>query len=135
MAEYTGKDLVINWFPSAGGTIALSGDYRALSYKPVVGLVKATAGSDTFESYLATVKDTTLEYTGVMQTAGTALEDALAEGTFGTLIIGPEGTASGKRKYTVPAFSMGGNFRWQYADTVEISCTFQGSGSRTNGTY
>ncbi len=134
MAEYTGANLSVNWI-CAAGTIALSGDYRSLSYKPTIGKVAATAGSDAFESYLMTTKDTVIDYSGVMQSAGTALEDALVEGTFGTLIVGPEGTATGKRKYTIPAFSMGGNFNWQYKDTVEISCQFQGSGTRTNGTF
>ena len=139
MAEYTGKDLIVSWASLVGGTVIittdLSGDYRALSYKPSVGKVAATAGSDVFEAYLMTTKDTVIEYTGVMQTGGTALEDALASGVFGTLTVGPEGTATGKRKYTIPAFAMGGNFNYQYKNEVEISCQFQGSGTRTNGTY
>jgi hypothetical protein len=134
MAEFTGQNCNISWV-HAGGTIDLSGDYRAISYKPTVGKVSATAGSDAFESYLMTIKDTVLDYTGVMQTGGTALEDALTEGTFGTLIVGPEGTATGKRKYTIPAYSMGGNFNFQYKNEVEIACQFQGSGTRTNGTF
>jgi len=131
MAEITGKDLVINWFPSSGGTIALSGDFRTVSYTPSGKLANATAGSDAFESYIGTVKDTKVSYKGVMQSAGTALEDALESNTFGTLIIQPEGTASGKRKYTIPAFAGGANISWPYADTVEISCDFQGSGTPT----
>lgn len=134
MSEYTGQNLVVNWIWT-GGTVDLSGDYRALSYKPTIGKVTATAGSDAFESYLMTVKDTVLDYTGVMQTGGTALEDALAEGNFGTLIVGPEGTASGKRKYTIPSFAMGGNFNFQYKNEVEIACQFQGSGTRTRGVF
>lgn len=134
MAEYTGKNLSVNWVYT-GGTVDLSGDQRSLGYKPTIGKAKATAGSDPFESYLMTVKDTVLDYVGVMQTGGTAVEDALTEGTFGTLIVGPEGTAAGKRKYTIPSFAMGANFAFKYADTVEIACQFQGSGSRINGTY
>lgn len=134
MAEFTGKDLVVKWLYS-GGTIDLSGDYRSLGYKPSIGLVNSTAGSDLFESYLTTVKDTQVSLSAVMQAAGTATEDALVEGTFGTLNIGPEGTASGKRKYTIPAYAMGAQFDWKYNDTVELSCDFQGSGARTNGTW
>lgn len=133
MAEFTGKDLVIKWFPSAGGTIDLSGDFRTVSYTPTGKLANATAGSDTFESYLGSTKDTKVSYSGVMQTAGTALEDALLPNTFGTLILQPEGTVSAKRKYTIPAFAGGGNISWPYSDTVEISCDFQGSGTPTIG--
>ena len=134
MAKLTGKDLVINWLPSSGGTIALSGDFRTVSYTPSGKLANATAGSDEFESYLATTKDTKVSYKAVMQSAGTAVEDALEANTFGTLIIQPEGTVTGKRKYTIPSFAGGGNMSWPYADTVEISCDFQGSGTPTRGT-
>lgn len=134
MAEFTGQNLSVSWIYT-GGTVDLSGDYRQLNYKPTVGKVSATAGSDAFESYLMTTKDTVIDLTAVMQTGGTVTEDALAEGTFGTLIIGPEGTASGKRKYIVPAFAMGAAFNYQYKNEVELSCQFQGSGTRTNGTF
>jgi len=120
---------------NAAGTTSLTGDYRTVSWKPSIGTVKATAGSDTNESYLTIQKDATLDYTGVMQTAGTALEDALVEGTYGTLIFGPEGTATGKRKYTVPCYSLGPSFDWKYNDTVEINCSFQASGTFTRGVY
>lgn len=135
MAEFTGANLVINWFPSSGGTINLSGDMRSVAYQPSGKLANATAGSDAFESYLGTVKDTKVSYTGVMASAGTAMEDALLPNTFGTLIIGPEGTAAGKRKYTIPAFAGGAKFDWKFSDTVEVSCDFQGSGSPTLAVY
>ena len=96
-------------------------------------MANATAGSDAFESYIATVKDTQVSLTAVHQAAGTATEDALLEGTFGTLTIQPEGTATGKRKYTIPAFALGANFDWKYNDTVELKVEFQGSGTRTIG--
>ena len=133
MAEFTGKNLVVTWV-HPGGTIDLSGDYRTLSYKPSIGMVNATAGSDAFESYLATVKDTSISLTAVQQSAGTATEDALIEGTLGTLTIQPEGTATGKRKYTIPAYALGANFDWKYNDTVELKVEFQGSGTRIIGT-
>lgn len=138
MAEFTGKNLSVTWAYLAGTattTVDLSGDFRSLSYKPTIGKTTGTAGSDAFESYLMTVKDTVLDYTGVMQVGGTAVEDALTEGTFGTLTVGPEGTASGKRKYTVPAFAMGASLNYLYNKEVEIACQFQGSGTRTNGSF
>lgn len=131
--ELTGKDLLIKWVVTSG-TIDLSGDFRTVNYTPAVKLANATAGADAFEAYLAATKDTRVSYSGVMQTAGTALEDALDAGTFGTLLIQPEGTATGKRKYTIPAFSQGGVISWPYADTVVITCDFQGSGTPTRAT-
>lgn len=130
--EFTGKNLLVKWIHT-GGTVDLSGDFRTVSLTPSIGYANATAGSDASEVYLATVKDVKVSYSGVNPSAGTATEDALVEGTFGTLTIQPQGTATGKRKYTVPAFSSGANVTFPYNDTCEITCEFQGSGGFTRG--
>jgi hypothetical protein len=135
MAEFTGSALYVQWNAGANGTIDISGDFRTVSWNPSVGLVETTAGSDPFKSYLSTVKDTTVSYGGVFQTAGTANENALREGQYGTLTIGPEGTAATKRKYTLPAYSQGAKFSFPYSDVVEMSVDFQGSGTATYGTF
>ena len=133
MAEFSGSALVVKWVTTAG-TVDLSGDYRTLNLDPSINMIEATAGSDTDKVYLPSVKDKKVSYTGVFQSAGTATEDALVEGTYGTLTIQPEGTATGKRKYTIPAYAQGGKFNWKYNDIVEINCDFQGSGAMTRGT-
>jgi hypothetical protein len=97
MAEHTGSALYCQWVYS-GGTLVLNTDYRTLDTSPTIGLVKASAGSDTDESYLTTLKDGKYTWKGVSQTGGTALENALVEGTAGTLTFGREGTATGKPK-------------------------------------
>lgn len=135
MAEFTGQNLYVQWNAGSAGTIDLSGDYRTVSWNPSIGMVDATAGSDPFKSYLATQKDTTVSYGGVFQTAGTGTENALLTGQYGTLTIGPEGTAAGKRKYTLPAYSQGGKFNFSYSDVVELACDFQGNGTATYGTF
>ena len=129
MSDYTGKDLYITWVHS-GGTVVLSTDFRSVTTNPTVGLVNVTAGGDTDATYLATVKDATIEYSGLHQSGGTVLKAALAEGTNGTLNISPEGTASGKPKEAYPAISMGAKMSYPYSDAVEISCTFQKNGAR-----
>lgn len=135
MAEFTGSALYVQWNAGAAGTIDLSGDYRTVSWNPSIGMVDSTAGSDPFKSYLTTQKDTTVSYSGVFQTAGTATQNALLAGQYGTLTIGPEGTAATKVKHTLPAFSQGGKFNWAFADVVEIACDFQGNGTATYGTF
>jgi hypothetical protein len=134
MPEYTGSALYAA-FVNAGGTLVLSTDYRSLSDDPTIGLVKASAGSDTDETYLTTLKDSKYSWRGVAQTAGTVLVTQLIEGTQGTLIIGREGTASGKPKETVPVISMGGKFNYQYDNIVEITCDFQKNGARAFSAY
>ena len=135
MAEFTGQNLYVDWAYS-GTTYVLSGDYRSVSWNPSIGMVESTAGSDPFKSYLTNVKDTTADVTCVMQAGSVAIENAMREGNVGTLTVGPEGTAAGKRKYTLPgAISQGAKFNWVYTDVVELACSFQGSGTATYGTY
>jgi len=134
MAEYTGNAMYMT-FISAAGTTVLSADYRTLSTAPVIGLVQAAAGNDVDQTYLTTLKDGKYSWKGVGQTGGTVLESALLEGTAGTLVIGREGTASGKPKETCPVISMGAQFNFPFDNIVEISCDFQKSGARVLATY
>lgn len=134
MAEYTGAGLYVQWVGSVS-TVTLQGDFRSFSIKPTIGLAKATAGADADEVYLKTVKDAQMSWAGVAQTGGTVLEDALAEGVEGTLIVGPEGTATGKRKWTIPAIALGASFNIPYAEVVEIACDFQKSGAMVRGVW
>jgi hypothetical protein len=132
MAEYTGRDIVFQWVHS-GGTVSMQADFRTVSLSPTIDFADATAGSDARRKRIATIKDATVSYSGLAQTGGTALEDALVEGTQGTIIFQPEGTASGKRKYTIGAFSQGGKFNLPYADVVELNVEFLGNGDYTLG--
>jgi hypothetical protein len=134
MTEHTGKDLVVS-FIHAGGTLVLNTDYRTLGVSPTIGLVKASAGADADETYLTTLKDGKYSYKGLSQVGGTVLENALVEGTKGTLIIGREGTVAGSPKETVPVISMGGQYNYPYDNVIEISCDFQKNGARTLATY
>lgn len=134
MAEFTGQNMVLQWIYT-GGTATISGDYRKFDFPPARDLVESSAGSDTGRTDIATLWNYTCALTAVMQTGGTVLEDALVSGTNGTIICGPEGTASGKRKYTIPAMSLGANFNFQYDQVVELNCSFKSQGAPTYGAY
>ena len=134
MPEYTGKDLRLDWI-HAGGTITLSGDYRTLSESKEMALVDASAGADTDRTYLTTLKDGTLEFSALHQTGGSVLKAALEPGTFGTLIVGPEGTAAGKPKESIPAIVSNRTVQYPYDDVIEISATFQRNGSSAGTVY
>ena len=135
MPEFiAGPTMVLSWIWS-GGTTSLAGDYRTCSWNPSVDYVDSSAGSDTYKGRLTALKDATAAVTLVAQTAGTALNAALAPGAAGTLIIAPEGTASGKRKITFPCYSDGATYEHPYADIVAISVGFTGNGAHTDGAY
>jgi hypothetical protein len=135
MAEFlAGPTLVLQWIYS-GGTISLAGDARTCTWTPIVGYVDSSAGSDAYIGRLTALKDATAAVTMVAQTAGTQINAALNPATAGTLIIGPEGTATNKRKITFPCFADGASYDYPYADIALISCGFTGNGTHTDGVY
>jgi len=134
MSGYTGKDTSISWIYS-GGTIQVDLKYRSVNYNPDISLLDQSGGADTHKSYIAGQKDGTFSFTGVAQSGGTVLMTALARGTGGTIIYGPEGTAAGKPKTTIPAISKGARLNVQYDVLTEISCELQQNGSETDGAF
>lgn len=133
--RFSGSALLIQWV-HPGGTITLSGNQRTFTYSPTINNIDATAGNDEY----------TLRVNGVKDWGGNvsllppgdeyiAIENALVQGTFGTLIVGPQGTASGLRKYTLPAKSNGANVSFPYNDIVEMSNDFEACGTPTLATY
>ena len=134
MAEFTGTNLLLSWIWS-GGTVTLGGDYRTVSWNPTVAYADISAGNDTHVGRLTTLKDATAAVTLVDSSPGTATYAALGAGVAGTLIISPEGTASGKRKITFPCFSDGAVPSYTYNDTTTISVNFTGNGAYTDGAY
>ena len=131
MPDYTGKNLVMS-FIHPSGTITMNTDYRTVNTTETVGLADFTAGADTDRSYGATVKDGSLSYAGLHQAVGTAFKQALEAGNVGTVILSPEGTASGKPKETYPVISQGAKMNYPYDNVVEVSCDFQKNGARVD---
>lgn len=126
-----GENMYISWASNAG-TVTLQGDYKTFSYTPSIDLLDQSAGADTNKTYVNGLKDGQGAIMVNMQTAGTAVTNALVEGASGTLTVGPEGTASGKQKIVYPAISQGASYNWPYENLVEVSCNFQQNGARSD---
>lgn len=130
MAEYTGTALYMTF-----GATVLSSDYRNLDASEEVGLVDASAGSDTNRTYLATLKDGKATIELVAQTGGTVLWDALKPGTSDTLTWAPEGTATGKQKHAVPAIIQSRKRTYPYDDIVVMTFDLQMNGAVVDSIY
>jgi hypothetical protein len=130
MAEIVGKNLYIEF----GGT-DLSSDFRTVTNNEETGLVDASAGSDAARTYIATLKDGTLDYSMVAQADGTATWDAVAPATAGTLIWGEEGTAAGNARHTVDALVASRSKDIPYDDLVIYNVSFQFNGAITDDVY
>lgn len=129
-----GQTMVLQWIYS-GGTISLAGEERSVAWTPSIETVDTTAGADTVRTYLGTFKSATASVSMVDQTNAAGTATALDAGVRGTLIIGPEGTATGKRKITFPSMSQGAKYTFPYDGIAEISCDFIATGSYTDSTY
>lgn len=120
-----GIDLYVSF---AGQSIVA--DYREFTVERTIDTVDKTAGNETSKSYIPTLKDGTASLTYCYAgSAGTAISNLFKVGTEGTLLWGPEGTATGKPK--------GGNYGivtshskpQVHADLIMRTVTWQFSGS------
>jgi hypothetical protein len=133
--EYiSGSTMVLQWIYS-GGTISFAGDARSVAWNPSIEMVDATAGADTVRKRLTTFKDASASIGLVDQTNAAGTASALDAGVSGTLIVGPEGSATGKRKITFPSFSQGAKYSWPFDNVAEITCDFMANGAYTDSVY
>ena len=142
MAEFYGKDLQFQWVGTAG-TLDMSEYQRGVSFSPSVQIDDATTGAATYKTKAVGVKDFTVTYKGLAQagvgtaygTAATTLENTLRSGESGTVYFGPEGTATGMRKYTLPVISQGLQQNLVYDALTELNISFDGNGTVVYGAY
>lgn len=131
MAEFTGAALYV-----ALGGVVLSTDYREWEDEAEMGLVDASAGADTNVTYLETLLDGKATLKGLVQSgAANAVLAAMAPGSNGTLMWGPEGSSGGSQKYSVNAIVKSLKKKVPYKDVVEFETEFQFSGAITPGTF
>ena len=137
MTEFYGANLDFQWIGTAG-TLSLSEFQRGASFAPSGKIDVVTTGNATYETRMVGVKDFTASFKGLWQggTAGTAtttMENTLRFGEVGTVILSPEGTAGGMRKYTLPVISQGPQVNLQYDAVTEINISFVGNGTALYG--
>ncbi len=130
----SGPDMVMKWTYTLGtvpGTIVLDNDYRTCTINTSADDIDATAGHDTNKHKLIGFSDASVDIDLVAQQGGTALLAATKAGQDGTLTIYPEGTATGKPSYTVPAFAKGPKVDYPYNDIAKITLSFEANGDIT----
>lgn len=134
MAEYAGSAAVLQWvYPS--GTVNLHADMRTFDWTPTLNFIDATAGQDTYENLLPSYGvggDFSCEL--LAQSDGTTLAAALDRSTKGSVLYYPEGTASGKLKYTIPAYSQGPQWSSPFDDVTTVTSNWRQYAAETRGT-
>lgn len=135
MTAFSGSAMYLAWVWTSG-TVTLHGDFRQFDWTPTLSLIDSTAGSDTFREYIGGIGEGgDISLSTVLQTGSTALITALARGNAGTILYGPEGTATGKPKSTIPAISKGPAYSQPYDDIVEFKVSWQQSAAETQATW
>lgn len=130
MAKMTGKDLYVAF---NGATLAGVGKVVSRSFDPQyqIDTVDSSAGDQTSKTYLTALKDGTatmsLVYEGSQNYMG-----SLVVGTYGSLVWGAEGTATGKPKGAVMAYVTSANKAIPYNDIVTLEVSWQFSGNLIN---
>jgi hypothetical protein len=127
MAKLTGKNL----FVSFGGT-TLSSSQRSFDTTFEQEQADVTAGADDFRNFSNTVKMVEAETEIVVQehaSGGSALFAALTLGGQGTLLWGPEGTATGKPKFGFYATLTERSQQLAYDDAYILTCKFTMAGT------
>ena len=134
MARLAGKNTSLTF--GAGSPTDLAADFQSWEVSDEMGLAELTAGDDAAASYAATYTKGKGTWKALYdQTAGTVIWAAVANGTSGTLTWGPEGSASGKPKFTVPAIVGSRSMTFPFAEAIEITAEFQFTAAVTPGTF
>ena len=124
----TGKNLWVGWIDGSG-TATLTGDQTAFSPDIDQQTIDMSAGSDAMRAYRGSLKDfsATLELFNA-GSAGTAMLRRVKEGSEGTLLWAPEGTAAGKAKWGIPAIVAKVGLKYPFDDAAKISIEFKPQG-------
>ena len=128
MAVFSGKGLVVKF-----GSDTLT-HVRSASVTSAINMVDITAAADTFRGQITTV--TSFEATVEMLYDDTTdlFDTELAPGASQTLIVNPEGIASGAIKISGTAFVTSVQFSSPYDGLVVASVSLSGNSALTIGT-
>lgn len=128
MAVFSGKNLVVKF-----GSDTLT-HVRSASVTSAINTVEITAAADTFRGILTTVTSFEASVEMLYDDTTDLFDTELAMGASATLIVNPEGTASGAIKLSGTAIVSGVEFSVPYDGLVVASVSWTGNSALTIGT-
>lgn len=125
MAHNVGKALYVEF-----QGVDISADFRTFSASGKLATADTTAGADDDETFLPTTKDFNFDYGGIWEnsSAGTTILGVLRLGQNGTLIYGPDGSASGSLKWECEAYVIVEDYTFDSKKESEIKRQFKRNG-------
>jgi len=136
MAFTHGKDSVFKLDNSGGSLTDISAYINSVDFPETADVAETSVLGASSKSYIVGLKDSTIAIAG--------LWDATVDGILGAVVgqsatlsfeYSPEGTASGKIKYTGEAILTSYSQSSPVGDVVSYSADFQVSGNVTRGTH
>ena len=130
MAKYTGKDMAVKF-----GTVSVAGQGRQLEISQSADEIDVTTYGSGDKEFITGL----VERSGTLEilddSASSEVRGAFAPGSANSPTWYPQGTASGKPKFSVgTAVVTGADNSFPYDDAVVISVTMRLSGAVTEGT-
>ena len=128
MAVFVGKGLVVKF-----GSDTLT-HVRSASATSTMGTVDITAAADTYSQNAVTIENFEASVDMLADDTTELFDSELKVGTSGTLIINPEGVASGAIKLSGTAIVTSFQYSAPYDGVVAVSVNFLGNSAFTVGT-
>lgn len=133
MSRYRGSALIVQ-FINPAGTAQIQGPYTTFDDTRDVDLVDVSAGNDQDYEYILGLhkRTATLKFfddTTQSATNGTALAAQFEDGTFGTVLYGPQGTAANLPKFGFPAFVKQMKYTMPFKNAFDLEVQFEKSGA------
>lgn len=109
---------------------------RSVNFPRPIDMAETTAFGSTVKTFVPGIPNATFDVQGMFDaTYDGYLAGLLGFTTASTFIYGPEGSTSGRIKYTGSCYLMSYNVSGSVSDMVSFSATFQISGAITRTTF
>ncbi len=136
MAFVHGKDSTFKLDNASGSLTDISAYVNSVDFPQTVDLAETTTLGDDNKEYIVGLKDATISIAGAWDsTADDILGAVVGQASSLSYEYSPEGTASGKVKYTGEAFITSYSTSSPVGDVVGFSADLQVSGAVTRGTH
>mgnify|MGYP003113663961 FL=1 len=136
MAFVHGKDSTFKLDNASGSLTDISAFVNSVDFPQTVDLAETTTLGDDNKEYIVGLKDATISIAGAWDsTADDILGAVVGQASSLSYEYSPEGTASGKVKYTGEAFITSYSTSSPVGDVVGFSADLQVSGAVTRGTH
>lgn len=141
MAFVHGKNAYIALDNSSGSLTELSSITNEISYSQSIETADTSTYGTNAKTYITGQNDATVSLSGLFDATSAGVIEgtiaALIAGTnaSATLEFGPEGDASGKKKYSMEVIVTSYEIGAPVSDVVSLSVEFQRTGATTIGTF